>query len=272
MGFEAHISDGLSYLERAGSGPVLVCLHGIGSNGGSFAPLEDKLPADWRVIAWHAPGYLTSQPLAQDWPEAAEYAAALEAFLDRLGLDKVMLLGHSLGCLTAASFVRRAPERVQGMVLACCALGHGVEAGTELSEASKARIADLEEMGPAAFAAARAPRLVFAPEANPEVARFVTDGMAQVSMPGYGQAARMLASGRLLDDLAHCAVPASVIYGVEDVITPPANSHKAHAAIPTACRREMVAIQGAGHAAYQQCPNEFAAAVVRCLTPEGGSS
>ncbi len=123
MGFEAHISDGLSYLERAGSGPVLVCLHGIGSNGGSFAPLEDKLPAGWRVIAWHAPGYLTSQPLAQDWPEAADYAAALEAFLDRLGLDKVMLLGHSLGCLTAASFVRRASERVQGMVLALLCFG-----------------------------------------------------------------------------------------------------------------------------------------------------
>lgn len=110
MGFQAHTSDGLAYLDRAGAGPVLVCLHGIGSNGGSFAPLLERLPRDWRVIAWHAPGYLGSAPLAQDWPVAADYAAALKAFLDRLGLERVWLLGHSLGCLTAASFLRSAPE------------------------------------------------------------------------------------------------------------------------------------------------------------------
>lgn len=272
MGFQAHTSDGLAYLDRAGAGPVLVCLHGIGSNGGSFAPLLERLPRDWRVIAWHAPGYLGSAPLAQDWPVAADYAAALKAFLDRLGLERVWLLGHSLGCLTAASFLRSAPERVAAAVLACCALGHGVEAGSALSEPARARIADLEAMGPAAFAEARAPRLVFEPEANPAVTGFVTEGMAQVSMPGYGQAARMLASGRLCEDLARGRVPTSVIYGAEDVITPPENSRSAHAAVPGPWRGALVGIKGAGHAAYQQRPNEFAAALVRCLTPEGGSS
>lgn len=269
MGFEHHISEGLSYLERAGDGPVLVCLHGIGSNAGSFSLLLAELPTDWRVIAWNAPGYLNSLPLAMEWPSASDYADALLAFLDRLNLERVSLFGHSLGCLTAAAVALRAPERLETMVLACCALGHGVEQDSVLSPASQKRISDLEALGPQDFAAARAGRLVFEPERNAEVVDFVTQNMSEVSMPGYGQAARLLAGGKLLDNLSGCAVPTSVVFGVEDVITPPENSRKAYAALAEAVRGQLIPIAGAGHAAYQQCPKEFAAAVTRCLTSSG---
>lgn len=269
MGFEQHISEGLSYLERKGNGPVVVCLHGIGSNAGSFSRLLTELPVDWRVIAWNAPGYLNSVPLTMDWPAASDYADALLAFLDQLDLDRVSLLGHSLGCLTAASVALRAPERLEVMILACCALGHGVEQGSVLSPSSQKRITDLETLGPKGFAAARAGRLVFEPEHNVEVADFVLRNMAEVSMPGYGHAARLLAGGKLLDDLSACMVPTSVIFGAEDVITPPANSRKAYATLPQTVRGQLISIAGAGHAAYQQCPKEFAAAVMRCLTSSG---
>ena len=87
---------------------------------------------------------------------------------------------------------------------------------------------------------------MFAPDAHPDVTAFVTEGMAQVSMPGYGQAAKMLASGRLLEDLSACSVPCSVIYGAEDVVTPPDNSRKAYAALPEAFRGQLIAIDEAG--------------------------
>lgn len=269
MEFKPHMSEGLSYLERAGDGPVLLCLHGIGSNAGSFSRLLTELPAHWRVIAWNAPGYLNSVPLAMNWPAASDYADTLLAFLDRLDLDHVSLLGHSLGCLTAASAALHAPKRFEAMILACCALGHGVEQGGVLSPASQQRISDLEALGPTDFAAARSARLVFEPEHNPEVADFVEQNMAEVSMPGYGQAARLLAGGKLLDDLSGCIVPTSVIYGAEDVITPPENSRKAHMALAEPVRGQLIPIAGAGHAAYQQCPTDFAAAVARCLTSSG---
>lgn len=272
MTIATHTSGGVSYLERPGEGPVLLCLHGIGSNGGSFGPMIDHLPADWRVIAWHAPGYITSTPLTKDWPVAADYADVLEGFIDRLGLGRVMLFGHSLGCLTAADYARRAPDRITAMTLACCAIGHGVTPGSDLSEASRKRIDDLETMGAEAFAAARAPRLVFDPANNPDIAAAVTADMARVSMPGYGHAAKMLAAGRLLEDLAGITVPTSVIYGAEDVVTPPENSLRAHAAIPQSCRGDLIKIEGAGHAAYRQCPNEFAAALTRCMTQSTGVS
>jgi pimeloyl-ACP methyl ester carboxylesterase len=155
------------------------------------------------------------------------------------------------------------------MILACCALGHGVAQGGVLSPASQKRITDLETLGPQEFAAARAGRLVFEPERNAGVADFVLQNMAEVSMPGYGQAARLLAGGKLLDDLSGCAVPTSVIFGAEDVITPPENSRQAYDALPETVRGQLIPIAGAGHAAYQQCPKEFAAAVTRCLTSSG---
>ncbi|GAA2309155.1 hypothetical protein GCM10010431_31520 [Streptomyces kunmingensis] len=46
------------HLEEAGSdGPLLLCLHGIGSSSAAFAPQLDALAGHVRVVAWDAPGY-----------------------------------------------------------------------------------------------------------------------------------------------------------------------------------------------------------------------
>ncbi|WP_134725259.1 alpha/beta fold hydrolase [Paracoccus luteus] len=265
MGFLRAISGPVACLDRPGTGVPLVLLHGIGSNASGFAGLLPHLPADLRVIAWDAPGYGGSAALAADWPVAGDYAAALAGLLDRLGIGRAIILGHSLGTLMAAAFARRWPDRAGALVLASCALGHGVRPGEPLSEAAQARIDDLERLGPAAFAADRAPRLVHQPERNPEVAGLVMRNMAAVRMPGYGQAGRMLASGRLLDDLAALAVPASVIVGTEDRITPPEANRRAHAAIPPHLRGPLVELPEAGHALYQQAPAAFVRAVMASL-------
>lgn len=265
MGFAVKISGPVAYRERPGRGMPLVALHGIGSNSAGFAELLPHLPQSCRVIAWDAPGYGASQPLAADWPVAASYAEALAGLLDRLGIDRAILLGHSLGTLMAAAFARRWPDRVEALVLASCALGHGVSPGAALSEGAKARIDELQALGPEAFAAKRAPRLVRDPDAHPEVVALVAGNMAQVRMPGYGQAARMLASGRLLDDLAALAVPASVIVGTGDMVTPPQANRRAHEAIPGRIRGPLIELPGAGHAIYQQEPAAFARALAACL-------
>lgn len=266
-GWSAHKAAGISYLERPGTGPVLVLLHGIGSRAASFTPLLPHLPAEYRVIAWNAPGYGDSDPLDQDWPVAADYARALDRFLDQVVPEgQVMLLGHSLGALMAASFTAARRDRVSRLVFASPALGHGMARGGTLSAAAQSRIDDLERQGAEAFAAARAARLVHAPEANPEIVALVRSAMSQVKLPGYAQAARMLASGRLLDDAERLAVPTDVIVGAEDRVTPPEGARRAHAALRGAARGRLTEIPAAGHAIYQQAPARFAAALE--LTPE----
>lgn len=266
-GFVTHRTDGLVWLERPGSGRTLVLLHGIGSNANSFAPLLPYLPADLRVIVWNAPGYGGSEPLPQDWPLAQDYASRLQGFADRLELARFDLLGHSLGALMAAAFAASRRDRVIRLTLASPAIGHGVSAGGALSAAAQARIDDLEAMCADAFASARAPKLVHRPEAHPEVVALVRDGMAQVTMPGYGQAARMLASGRLLDDAERLSVPTDVIVGAEDRVTPPESARRVHAALHAQARGAFTELSGCGHAIYQQDPARFARAMAEAAAP-----
>lgn len=263
----ARIIDGIALRDRPGTGPVVVLLHGIGSNGASFDGIVPLLPADWRVIIWDAPGYGGSKTLPMDWPVAADYAAALAGVLDGLGVGRVYLVGHSLGALMAGAFARLWPERVARLLLASPALGHGVTPGGALSPQAQARIDDLARLGPNAFAAARAARLVHDAPAHPGLVEKVRAGMAAVRPEGYGQAARMLASGDLAADLALIRCPADVIVGAGDLITPPSAAHKAYAAVPPALRGRLTTVSGAGHAIYHQAPGAFAAAVAALAHP-----
>lgn len=259
MSARDHIAAGFGWREHPGDGPVLVALHGIGSEARAFDPLAAALPG-WRVVAWEAPGYGPSEALAQDWPTAGNYAEALEAFLDARGLTRVHLLGHSLGTLIGAAFAKDHPDRVATLTLASCAQGGGAAQG-HLPEKQAARLDDLQRLGASEFARTRAPRLVFQPETHPDLVGKVTEGMTKIKLPGYAQAVRMLASGNLSADCAALSVPTAVIVGAEDVVTPPEQSNAAHAALPAAHRGALTLVPGAGHALHQQAPEALAAAL-----------
>ena len=78
------MAAGLSYLARDGAGIPIVLLHGIGSNAQSFEPLMRAL--DRPALAWDAPGYGASEPLAAQWPDASDYAAAVDRWLAGVGV------------------------------------------------------------------------------------------------------------------------------------------------------------------------------------------
>ncbi|GAA0613894.1 alpha/beta hydrolase [Paenochrobactrum glaciei] len=265
MAFEEAKSAGVNYLERKGSGTVVVCLHGIGSNASSFEVLLPYLPDNWRVIAWNAPGYAGSEPLVEEWPLALNYAQALKAFLDRLGVKKCHIFGHSLGTLMASSFAKLYPDMVDKLILASCALGHGVKVGSQLSEQAKARLDDLDNLGADAFAKARAGNLVYQPEKNPQLVERVYQTMRTVSNPGYSQAVHMLASGQLLKDCEHLNVPVSVIVGAQDQITPLDNNGQVWSVVKKHSRHGFVSVPDAGHALYQQAPEAVAQFMIREL-------
>src|SRR5439155_10114491 len=108
-----------------GNGPPLVLLHGIGSAAASFRYQVEGLSTRFRVVAWDAPGYGASTPLASEHPDASHYVAALDVWLGALGIDRVHLLGHSLGTLIATRFSAEQPKRVVSLSLASIARGHG---------------------------------------------------------------------------------------------------------------------------------------------------
>lgn len=243
---------GTEYLRRSGTGIPLVLLHGIGSNAESWLPMIADLDPDIDVIAWNAPGYGASDPIAT--PRPAAYADRLQSLLDALGLARIVLAGHSLGCLFAAAYVASYP--VAGLAFLSPALGYGVPAGAPLPANVQSRIDDLNKLGPREFAAKRAARLVYHPEAKPTVLAGVQRGMAAVRPDGYADAVRALGGGTLLADAAKITIPALVAIGEQDVVTPPNNARALHAALPSPGTLHFIA--DSGHALPQEQPAEVA--------------
>ncbi|MFD9946601.1 alpha/beta fold hydrolase [Nonomuraea sp. NPDC059023] len=104
----------LSYLDFGGPGRPLVALHGHLSEGATFARLAADLGPGRRLIAPDQRGQGESDRAADYSREG--YLADLEALLDHLNLDRVALLGHSLGAINAYQFAARHPGRVSALV------------------------------------------------------------------------------------------------------------------------------------------------------------
>jgi len=258
-------ATGISFLRRAGQGgsyPLLL-LHGIGSNASSFVPVMTALPAPIDAVAWNAPGYAASLPLADKSPAPRDYAAALLRLLDAIGLKRVVLCGHSLGALFAGSFAAHYPDRVAALALMSPALGYHVKPGEPLPPTVQSRIDEIETVDLDTFAAKRAARLVYAPERKPQVLDAVRTAMTALNPPGYVQAVRALGAGDLLGDAAAIAAPTIVAVGTEDVITPPANARSLYAVLPHAVAFHEIA--DAGHALPQEDPATVAGLLAQLM-------
>lgn len=245
--------------ERAGQvDGTLVLLHGIGSNAQSWVPLLPLL-AGWRVIAWDAPGYGGSEPLARDRPGADDHADALAALLRALGVSGAVILGHSLGALMGAALARRHPNLVRALALADPATGSACLPDAPWPAPVAERLRELTAMGAEAFAEERAPRLC-APGAKPEVVEAVAAAMAAVRLPGYAQACSVLARGDLLSAVSGLTLPGLVFCGAMDAVVPPEKARAVAAAWPGAVYEE---VPGIGHAGYVEDPAAYAAPLLR---------
>src|SRR5215470_13685184 len=80
----------------AGSGPALLLLHGIGDSSESWAPLIPALARRHRVIAPDLLGHGASDKPRADYA-VPSYANGMRDLLDVLGVDRVTVVGHSLG-------------------------------------------------------------------------------------------------------------------------------------------------------------------------------
>ncbi|SLN63505.1 alpha/beta fold hydrolase [Oceanibacterium hippocampi] len=250
----------LSYRE-AGTGPALVLLHGIGSNSGSWIHQLAALGADHRVIAWDAPGYGRSDPLANARPAPADYADHLAAALDALGIATADVVGHSFGALVAAAFARRHPARIGRLVLSHPAVGFGAAADAPLPEGAAARVRDLETLGPKGLAEKRAARTC-GPHAAPEVIDLTRRVMGEIRPEGYRAANHLLARGDLLADLAGLDLPIRVMAGTADPITPEARCRDVAARLPGA---DYVDLGEVGHPSYAEVPERYNEALRRFL-------
>ena len=241
---------------RAGAGPLLLLLHGIGSNSRSFRRQVAELSDTYTTAAWDAPGYGRSDDPAEPFgmQDLADDAAAL---LDHLGAERAHVLGHSLGGVVAQLVYHRAPGRVASLILADTNPGSGSLPEPERSARVRARLQALETLTPRQIAEARAPGLV-SPDAPPELVAELIDIMAEIRPVGYRAAAIAMGTSDLRPLVPAIRVPTLVVCGERDRVTPPATAEWLARTIPDA---RLVLIPGAGHASQQERPELFNAAV-----------
>lgn len=245
----------------SGEGPPLVLLHGIGSGSASWEAQLDALSIRFRAIAWDAPGYGGSDPLPGEAPPSGAYGDAVADLVDGLGLDRVHLLGHSLGGLIAASFAARHPGRLLSLTLSDAAAGY-LNSPEEIRVGRlEARIEAMTTLGPQEVARRRA-REVLSPGAPESVYEKVFAVQSRLRAQGYVQAARMLHGSDIFAVAAAIRAPALVMYGSEDTVTPESIGRDIAAAIPGA---RYVTLPDLGHASYVEGPEAFNAALTRFL-------
>jgi len=106
----------LSIVE-AGSGPPVLALHGLGATKGSFLPTIVGLADRFRVIAVDQPGFGDSdKPIGAAY-DAPFFAGAAVGLLDAMELERVNLIGNSLGGRVALEIGLRYPDRVERLGL-----------------------------------------------------------------------------------------------------------------------------------------------------------
>jgi pimeloyl-ACP methyl ester carboxylesterase len=241
--FPARKSGGISYRET-GAGRALVLLHGIGSGSAGWLFQLESLQG-YRLIAWDAPGYGGSDALKPAKPQPLDYAEALHAFLDRLLLKDVILVGSSLGCLMGTAYAAAHAERVRSLLLLGPAGGYG---GDEKRIGE--RLKQFDELGAEGLAEKRSPTLVGvgAPAIALELVRWT---QRRVRPDGFRQAIHCLGAGMLAQDAQRFHKKTLVACGVEDVITPEPDCKAIARAFPKAAYRSL---PGLGHAPHIEAP------------------
>jgi pimeloyl-ACP methyl ester carboxylesterase len=102
---------------EAGAGPPVLAIHGLGATKGSFVPTVAALADRFRVLALDLPGFGDSQkPLGAAY-DPGFFASACLGLLDALELDRVHVIGNSLGGRVALELALRRPDRVARVAL-----------------------------------------------------------------------------------------------------------------------------------------------------------
>jgi pimeloyl-ACP methyl ester carboxylesterase len=225
--------------------PAVVLLHAFPLSAAMWQPQLDALSDRWRVVATEL-----------SFPEPSVDSAADEVarLLDELGLDRVVIGGLSMGGYVAMAFWRRHRKRVQAVVLA------DTRASADTDEVLERRTRQQEQVAGGDTSAVIEAMVDGLPgpytkehrhEVMAEIARLMSEATAE------GITVALEAMKRRPDstaDLATMDVPALVVVGDEDALSPLDVAQAMSEALP---RARLARIPQAGHLSSLEDPQVF---------------
>lgn len=222
---------------RSKDGVPLVHLHGFAISGAYLMPTARILATRGVNVVPDLPGYGRSERRDRvlGIPELAE---ATIAILDRLDIDKAVLVGNSMGCAISLEIVHEAPERVHRLVLVSPAGGaHNQPLGRALGQLARDGFRESLRMFPVAL---------------PDYVKFgPLNGLRLF---------RELTHFPSLERLLHTPVPTLAVLGVRDPLLPPPDRIREVARLAPE-HLAVAVIDAAAHAVNFSHPVELAGVI-----------
>jgi 3-oxoadipate enol-lactonase len=238
------ITVGYTELGAGGATPI-VFLHGVGSDKSVWRPQLDYFGPGRRAIAFDYPGYGESDT-APEGTSRDDYATTILAAMTELGIANAHICGLSLGGIVAIAMYNAWPKRIVSLILADTFADH--PDGPGIYERSIAASEDMRVL-----AEARVDALLAQP-ADPAVRREVIETMSRIDPAAYRIGAKAVWLSDQRDRVHGIRVPALVLCGSEDRITPPALSTALTRLIPGALYEQ---VERAGHLSNLERPDTF---------------
>ena len=228
----------LHYEETNPEGEVtLLFCHGSGGNSRHWR-YQEQMPGNIRLLAVDLPGHGESSGSPQK--TVADYREALKSMVDALQLKNFFLSGHSLGGAITLDYARCYPEGLEGMVLV--ATGARLRVMPSILETFRQ-----EQVFP------DMPYFIYGDNADPKLLEESQREMEETPPSVFYADFTACDNFDIIEETSSINVPALIIVGSEDRLTPPKYSQFLADNLPNA---ELLYIEGAGHMvmleAYQQ--------------------
>jgi pimeloyl-ACP methyl ester carboxylesterase len=260
----------------AGEGPAILLIHGIGDNSTTWTGVHARLAQRFTVIAPDLLGHGKSDKPRADYSVAA-YANGMRDLLSVLDIERVTIVGHSLGGGVAMQFAYQFPQLVERLIL--------VSAGGVTKDVNFVlRLASLP-MGSEAMALLRLPLVLPAVQIAgrimgkaigttalghdlPNMLRVLNDLPERTASAAFSRTLRAVVDwrGQIVTMLDRCylteAIPVQIIWGTRDSVVPVQHAKMAHAAMPGS-RLEI--FEGSGHFPFHDDPARFLDIVERFI-------
>lgn len=248
-----HRSDDVALNFRdEGTGPPVLLVHGVGASLQSWDGMIAVLGQGRRYVRFdlrgHGASARTSGPYALD-----DFVEDAIVFLDHLKIERVALVGFSLGGLIAQAIALAHAERLSGLALISTIAGRTPEEQAR----ARARARTLAEKGANAHLAEAVERW-FTNEfraTNPEVLEKRRLQSMANDPDCYAAAYRVLAENDLGERLREIAVPTLVLTGENDVGSPPRMARLMHERIAGS---ELKILPRLKHAVLLEAPGQIA--------------
>jgi pimeloyl-ACP methyl ester carboxylesterase len=232
--------------------PPLLLIHGSGASGAFWSPVIPELARHHHVIWVDLPGCGQSPPTPSY--DVADQAGRVAVMLDDLGLDSVIVVGHSSGGYVATALAEQRPDLVRKLVL----ISSGPSLDALLPEPMLLRVLLAPPFGPILWSrrsAAMIRRGIRLTCGRPvEVSDELVAGISAITYRAFRKVLRQngayIAERSVPERLAAVDVPVLVIFGAADPRWDPASAHQ-YEAVPGA-RVEMV--PGVGHIPMLEAP------------------